>query len=116
MAGPQSDGLHRQVGRHQLRHAGRCICLRRLDEDLTYPDDLDGRVHHDGTIWSQALCRSCGTPRQVKADTAILMAQFDWTGTDMPDLAERIVDAVNDLYGGVQADAAQAAFEERGIL
>ena len=53
---------------------------------------------------------------QAHADTAILVAQFDWTGTDMPDLAKRIVDAVHDLYGAGQAAAAQAAFAERGIL
>ena len=34
----------------------------------------------------------------------------------MPDLAERIVDAVHDRYGAGQAAAAQAAFAERGIL
>jgi hypothetical protein len=50
------------------------------------------------------------------ADTAILVAQIGWIGTDMPDLAERTVDAVHDLYGAGQAAAAQGAFAERGIL
>ena len=30
-------------------------CLRRVDTDLHYPDDLNGEVHHDGQIWSRAL-------------------------------------------------------------
>ena len=30
-------------------------CLRRVDEDLHYPADLSGEVHHDGQIWSRAL-------------------------------------------------------------
>jgi zinc metalloprotease ZmpB len=92
------------------------ICLRRLDEDLIYPDDLNQKVHHDGQIWSHALRNLHYAIGQTHADTAILMAQFDWTGTTMPDLATRIVDAVDDLYGPAQATAAEAAFHERGIL
>ncbi|HEX6475405.1 MAG TPA: M36 family metallopeptidase [Candidatus Limnocylindria bacterium] len=91
------------------------ICLRRLDTNLTY-DDLDGRVHRDGQVWSHALRNLHYAIGQAHADTAILMAQFDWTGTTMADLAERTVTAVDDLYGAGQAAAAQAAFEERGIL
>ena len=30
-------------------------CLRRVDTNLHYPDDLNGEVHHDGQIWSRAL-------------------------------------------------------------
>jgi hypothetical protein len=30
-------------------------CLRRLDEDKTYPDDMEGEVHADGEIWSAFL-------------------------------------------------------------
>ena len=92
------------------------ICLRRLDTDLMYPDDLDGRIHRDGQVWSHALRNLHYAIGQAHADTAILMGQFDWTGTTMPDLAERIVAAVDDLYGAGQAAVAQAAFEERGIL
>lgn len=92
------------------------ICLRRLDADLTYPDDLVGQVHADGRIWSHALRNLHYAIGQAHADTAILMGQFDWTGTTMPALAERIVAAVDDLYGAGEAAAAQAAFEERGIL
>jgi hypothetical protein len=92
------------------------ICLRRLDADLSYPDDLVGEAHADGRIWSHALRNLHYAIGQTHADTAILMAQFDWTGTTMPDLATRIVDAVDDLYGPAEATAAGAAFHERGIL
>ena len=92
------------------------ICLRRLDEDLQYPDDLTERVHHDGQIWSHALYDMHNAIGRVHADTAILVAQFDWTGTTMPDLAERIVAVVDDRYGAAEADDARAAFEARGIL
>jgi hypothetical protein len=92
------------------------ICLRRLDEGLKYPKDLGGGVHHDGEIWSQALYDMHNAIGRAHADTAILLAQFDWTGTTMPDLARRIVAAVEDHYGSAEADDARAAFEARGIL
>jgi hypothetical protein len=92
------------------------ICLRRIDSGLTYPDDLLGEVHADGRIWSQALYDihlALGGP---VADTIILNAGFDWTGTTMPDLAERTVAAAQSLYGSAAAAAVTAAFEARGIL
>jgi Zn-dependent metalloprotease len=96
--------------------AGPVHCLRRLDANLNYPDDLNGRVHHDGTIWSQALWEMRGSLGNVKADTSILMAQFGWTGTTMVDLANRIVAAAQSLYGNGAAVKARQAFEDRGIL
>ena len=92
------------------------ICLRRLDADLHYPEDLNGRVHHDGEIWSHALYDLHNAIGATRANTAILLAQFDWTGTTMPDLAVRIVAQVEDQYGPAAADDAKAAFEARGIL
>jgi zinc metalloprotease ZmpB len=96
--------------------AGPVHCLRRLDRDLMYPDDITGAVHRDGQIWSHALWSLRGALGATHADTAILRAQFDWVGTTMPELAQRIVDAVNDLYGAGEATLAEAAFAERGIL
>ena len=96
--------------------AGPIHCLRRLDMNLTYPTDLNGRIHHDGMIWSQALWQIRTALGHVKADTAILTAQFDWTGTTMPALAQRTVDATNTLYGAVDAALVLAAFQARGIL
>jgi zinc metalloprotease ZmpB len=96
--------------------AGPVHCLRRLDANLQYPDDLNGAVHHDGTIWSQALWEIRGSLGNVKADTSILMAQFDWTGTTMVDLANRIVASAQSLYGNGAAVKVRQAFEARGIL
>jgi len=90
------------------------ICLRRIDSDLMYPDDLVGQVHADGRIWSRALYDLHNAIGQVHADTAILNAQFGWTGTTMSDLAGRIVAQAQSLYG--QGALAQAAFAARGIL
>ncbi|HEX6127644.1 MAG TPA: bacillolysin [Candidatus Limnocylindria bacterium] len=90
------------------------ICLRRIDSNLFYPDDLVGQVHADGRIWSRALYDLHYAIGQSDADRAILAAQFDWTGTTMSALAQRIVDQAQALSGeGAQA---QAVFESRGIL
>jgi zinc metalloprotease ZmpB len=91
-------------------------CLRRLDENLTYPDDLDGEVHDDGRIWSHALWDINRSIGHVKADTVILKGQIDFPGTSMPDLASRIVAAAQSVYGNSTASKVRAAFEERGIL
>jgi len=91
-------------------------CLRRLDRDLVYPTDLTGRVHRDGQIWSHALWNLRGAIGATHADTTILLAQFGWTGTTMPDLAGLIVDQVDAQYGAGEAALAVAAFTERGIV
>jgi hypothetical protein len=96
--------------------AGPVHCLRRLDRNLMYPTDITGAVHRDGQIWSHALWNLRTALGATHADTAILRAQFDWVGTTMPDLAARIVQAVDDLYGAGEAAQATAAFAERGIL
>ena len=91
-------------------------CLRRLDEDLTYPDDLVGEVHADGEIWSRALWDIRSALGATKADTAILDGQFGFDGGTMPALARDIVAAANELYGGTVASQVHAVFEDRGIL
>jgi hypothetical protein len=91
-------------------------CLRRVDEDLHYPDDLSGEVHHDGEIWSRALWDIRQAIGNVKADTLILQGSMDFPGTTMPDLASRTVAAAQALYGTHVADTVHAAFADRGIL
>jgi len=91
-------------------------CIRRLDTTKVYPADLDGEVHDDGEIWSHALWNLRTALGAAHADTAILWAQFNWTGTNMPDLAHRIVGQVQSRYGSAAATVATAAFHDRGIL
>ena len=91
-------------------------CLRRLDEDLTYPDDLVGEVHADGEIWSRALWDIRSALGATKADTAIMDGQFGFDGGTMPALARDIVAAAGELYGGTVASQVHAVFEDRGIL
>ena len=92
-------------------------CLRRVDGDLMYPDDLNGRVHHDGQIWSRALWDIRNALGHVKADTVILEAQFAFApDTSMPAAAQATVDAAQWLYGMPEVKFVREAFEARGIL
>jgi hypothetical protein len=91
-------------------------CLRRVDEDLHYPGDLSGEVHHDGQIWSRALWDIRQALGNVKADTIILTGSFDFPGTTMTALAQRTVDAARSIYGRSAANAVTKAFTDRGIL
>jgi len=91
-------------------------CLRRVDEDLHYPADLDGEVHDDGQIWSHALYDIRQNLGHVRADTIILQAQIDFAGTTMPQLASRTVATAQSIYGKSVADTVRAAFHARGIL
>jgi zinc metalloprotease ZmpB len=91
-------------------------CLRRVDTNLHFPADLNGKVHHDGQIWSRALWDIRQRLGNVKADTIILQGSFDFPGTTMPDLANRTVAAAQQLYGTAAANAVHRAFADRGIL
>ncbi|NTV37868.1 MAG: M4 family metallopeptidase [Anaerolineales bacterium] len=92
-------------------------CLRRVDRDLHYPEDLNGRVHHDGQIWSRALWDIRNALGNVMADTIILEAQFSFVpDTTMPAAAQATVDTAEALYGHATAKAVLKAFEDRGIL
>ena len=91
-------------------------CLRRVDEDLHYPEDLDGRVHHDGQIWSRALWDIRNAVGSTKADTLILEGQFDQRDPTMPELATSTVVAAQRLYGNATAKRVRDAFAARGIL
>jgi zinc metalloprotease ZmpB len=91
-------------------------CLRRVDENLHYPDDLEGEVHADGRIWSRALYDIRGSIGHVRADTVILQGQINFDGTTMPQLATRTVAAAQSIYGNSVASKVRSAFEARGIL
>ena len=91
-------------------------CLRRIDENLHYPENLTGRVHADGRIWSRALWDIRKAVGNVIADTVILEGQLDFDGTAMPQLATRTVNAAQNLYGPAVAAQVRAAFQDRGIL
>lgn len=92
-------------------------CLRRVDTNLHYPEGLNGRVHHDGQIWSRALWDIRNALGHVQADTIILEAHFSFPNdASMPEAAAEVVNAAQDLYGSAVADVVRSVFEARGIL
>ena len=75
-------------------------CLRRVDTNLHYPEDLNGRVHHDGQIWSRALWDIRNKLGHAQADTIILEAHFSFPNdASMSEAAEEVVNAAQSLYG-----------------
>jgi len=91
-------------------------CLRRVDTNLHYPEDLNGSVHHDGQIWSRALWDIRKAVGATRADTLILEGQFNVGSPTMPALARSTVAAASRLYGSTVAGKVRAAFVTRGIL
>lgn len=92
-------------------------CLRRIDSNLMYPQDLNGEVHHDGQIWSRALWDIRNALGNVRADTLILEAQFSFApDTSMAAAATTTVNTAQALYGKSVANTVRAAFAARGIL
>jgi hypothetical protein len=91
-------------------------CLRRVDTNLHYPEDLNGREHHDGMIWSRALWDIRNAIGATQADTVILNAHFGMPDPTMPELAAKTVAVAKSIYGNGVANKVKAAFVARGIL
>ena len=116
---------HRTHRRHALRRRLGSVsytstvphCLRRVDTNAHYPQDLGDEVHRNGLIWSRALWDIRLALGHVKADTLILQAQFAFApDTTMPAAATATVAAAQSLYGSGVADTVHAVFVARGIL
>jgi Thermolysin metallopeptidase, alpha-helical domain len=92
-------------------------CLRRIDGNKHYPEDLKDEVHRDGEIWSRALWDIRVGLGDTKASTIIVDAQFDFAvDTSFRDAATATVAAAQRLYGASAANVVRHAFEDRGIL
>jgi hypothetical protein len=90
-------------------------CLRRVDTNKHYPQDLVGEVHADGEIWSRALWDIRNALGAKLADTIIIRAQFGFTpGISMPDAAAQTIRTAG-LYGSRAQSAVRAAFAARGL-
>ena len=92
-------------------------CLRRLDSNKHYPDDMQGEPHADGEIWSACLWSLRKAIGKKKADTVILESMFYLDqNSGFKDAADAIVMAENNLYGGKKEKALTKIFGDRGIL
>jgi hypothetical protein len=92
-------------------------CLRRIDGNKHYPEDLKDDVHRDGEIWSRALWDIRQALGDTQASTLIVEAQFDFAvDTSFAHAATATVATAQRLYGTSAANAVRHAFEARGIL
>jgi hypothetical protein len=92
-------------------------CLRRVDLNLHYPENVRGEVHADGRIWSRALWDIRKALGHVKADTIILEAQFSYApDTSFNAAALTTIATARRLYGATAAKAAHDAFAARGFV
>lgn len=91
-------------------------CLRRVDTDKKYPDDVTGLPHPDGEIWSSALWHIRSALGDVLAGRIIIDAQFDFAGgTSFSAAAHTTVAAALRLGGPTAAAIVRSAFADRGI-
>jgi hypothetical protein len=92
-------------------------CLRRVDTDRHYPEDIVNRVHTDGLIWSRALFDIRTALGATTADRIIINAQFSFPdNATFAQAAQVTVDTAEQMYGAAEADAVHQAFQDRGIL
>jgi zinc metalloprotease ZmpB len=90
-------------------------CLRRVDGNKHYPEDIVGEVHADGEIWSRALwdIRTALGPKL--ADTIIIRAQFRFTPDILMKAAAAATIETAGLYSVPAQRAVRAAFAARGL-
>ena len=90
-------------------------CLRRVDGNKHYPEDLVNEVHADGEIWSRALwdIRTALGPKL--ADTIIIRAQFRFTPDILMKAAAAATIETAGLYSLPAQRAVRAAFAARGL-
>ena len=92
-------------------------CLRSDRRHEDYPEDMEGEVHDDGEIWSQALWDINKALGRDKANTAIVEAQFDFApNTTFAAAAQHTVQTARVMYGADAAAAVKQAFVIRKIL
>ena len=97
--------------------SGPSHCLRRVDTDKHYPEDVVGEVHADGEIWSRALWDIRNALGAKQADTIILESQFSYRpDTTFAQAAAATVSTAQQIGGPKAAKAVTAAFTGRGIL
>jgi Zn-dependent metalloprotease len=90
-------------------------CLRRVDGNKHYPEDLEGEVHADGEIWSRALWDIHKALGAKLADTIIIDAQFGFTPDITMPAAAAVTIKTAGQYGASAKRAVQAAFAARGL-
>ena len=96
--------------------AGPRHCLRRLDTGKT-TDDVDGEVHDDGEIWSNALWSINRALGRDKADRIVIESTYLYSpDTTFAAAARNVVATARAMYGASAAASVRQAFVDRKIL
>ena len=91
--------------------------LRRVDENLYYPNNLNGQVHHDGQIWSAGLWDFRSAVGREIADNIIVEAMsLMGRNTKMDAAGNFLLVAEEQLYGGKWKPFLEWALDRRGIV
>jgi len=92
-------------------------CLRRLDEEKHYPEDMAGEVHADGELWSATLWQIRGAIGAAKADKVVLQAHFLVSAdASFNEAANALVTAAQGLgYTSTEVNAIRSLLQARGF-
>lgn len=93
-------------------------CLRRVDTDKVYPDDLNGEVHADGEIWSAALWDQRSNLGNEETLTILLASHFLLSpSASMEEAAAAFTEAAAvQGVGTLQLDRIRATFADHGLM
>ncbi len=90
--------------------------MRRVDNNVVFPDDFVGEVHSDGEIWSRALWDLIDVVGRDDAVRLVVESHFVLTANaDFVDGASAILLANQVLRGRSQEAVLVGLFEDRGI-
>ncbi len=90
--------------------------LRRVDEQLFYPQDKINQVHYDGQIWSSALWDLRAAVGRDVADNIIVEGMsLQSNSSGMVSGGNWLLTAEQQLYGGAWAPYVEWALHRRGI-
>jgi subtilisin-like proprotein convertase family protein len=110
-------------------------CIRRVDEDLVYPDDLVQQVHADGTIYTGAIfdifaahlaeegidiedcpgSDQCLEVRDRVLTTLLASNEYLTSDVTLPDIAAAYMTANEANFDGEDADLIEDGFAEHGL-
>ena len=110
-------------------------CIRRIDNDRVYPEDLVQEVHEDGTIYSGAIfdifaahlaeegidVEDCpGTDQCLEARDRVLTTllasnEFLTSNVTLPDVAAAYLEANETNFDGEDAELIEDGFAEHGL-
>ena len=110
-------------------------CIRRMDDDKVYPDDLVNEVHEDGTIYTGAIfdifgellategidvadcpgTDQCNEVRDRILTTLLASHNYLNSNVTLPDVAAAYQTTNNANFGGEDADLIESVFADHGL-